>query len=138
MIPFPAWGHEIYNFGKTFLVHHYYALCLSESCHRAEREDFLRNDVFTLYDLYGHAPAQEPAPDVIIFFNFSSPFLGHHHYILSLLEPCPRVEKGIFKQKYMYINFTLLTSELPSFETGHPEIYKFMSSYHIDATYKIW
>ena len=25
------WGHEIYNVGKTFRVHHYYALGLSES-----------------------------------------------------------------------------------------------------------
>ena len=25
-------GHEIYNFGRTFLGHPYYILCLSELC----------------------------------------------------------------------------------------------------------
>ena len=36
------WGHEIYNFDRTFLSNHYYTPILSEPCPGVE-EDFLRN-----------------------------------------------------------------------------------------------
>ena len=41
MNPCPG-GHEVYNFGRVFLGHHYYTLILSETCPSRE-EDFLRN-----------------------------------------------------------------------------------------------
>ena len=34
---------------------------------RTGEEDFKRNNAFTLYDLYGHALAQEPLPRVMKF-----------------------------------------------------------------------
>ena len=33
-------GHEIYNFGRPFLGHHYYILGLSDLCQRAEKKIF--------------------------------------------------------------------------------------------------
>ena len=32
---------------------------------RRREEDFLRNDEFSLYDLCGHSPAQNPCPGVM-------------------------------------------------------------------------
>ena len=34
-------GHIIYNFGKPFLVHHYYTLSLTEPCPGVEKRIFL-------------------------------------------------------------------------------------------------
>ena len=33
-------GNEIYNIGRLFLGHHYYAVSLSESCPRVEKKIF--------------------------------------------------------------------------------------------------
>ena len=35
-------NHEIYNFGRTLLGHHYYTLSLSDQCLEVEKEDVLR------------------------------------------------------------------------------------------------
>ena len=35
----------------------------------SREEDFKRNNAFSLYDLYGHAPAQEPLPPGVIQFT---------------------------------------------------------------------
>ena len=48
---------------------------------------------------YDHAPAQEPLPRGNEIYNFDRPFLGHHHYILSLSDLCLGVKKKIFKEK---------------------------------------
>ena len=41
----------------------HYILSLSDrSMLRSREEDFERNNAFSLYDLYGHALAQEPLP----------------------------------------------------------------------------
>ena len=37
--PYPA-GHEIYNFGRPFLGHHYYILGLSDLCLGYEKQIF--------------------------------------------------------------------------------------------------
>ena len=56
-------GHEIYNFGGPFFGHHYCTLSLSVLCLRVEKRIFfLRNNVFSLYNLYGHTSLQEPLP----------------------------------------------------------------------------
>ena len=39
-------GHEIYNFGKTFLDHHYYILSLSDLCLGVEKEIFKETHQF--------------------------------------------------------------------------------------------
>ena len=45
--PYPG-GHEIYNFGKSFLGNNYYTLCLYESCPGVEM--FLKKYIdFTLF-----------------------------------------------------------------------------------------
>ena len=55
-------GHEIYNFGRPFLGHHYYILNLSDICIGGKKKILRRNNAFSQYDLYGHTPAQEPLP----------------------------------------------------------------------------
>ena len=54
--PLP-WGHEINNLSKLFIGHDY---SLSDLCLGLEKEFFFKNCSFSLYDLYGHTPAQEP------------------------------------------------------------------------------
>ena len=56
MNPCPM-DHEIYNFGIPFFGHFYYILGLSDLCLGVET-----NKAVSLYDLYGHALAQEPLP----------------------------------------------------------------------------
>ena len=55
-------------------------------------EDFHRNNSFSQYILYDHAPAQEPLPRV---YTFGRHFIGHYNYIheLTLSEPCPGEDK---------------------------------------------
>ena len=64
------------------------------------RENFQRNNIFSLYDLYGHTIVQEPLPQGWgqEIYNFGRPFLSHHIYAISLSESCPRVYKKIIKQ----------------------------------------
>ena len=43
-------GHEIYNFGRPFLDHHYYILGLSDQCLGVKRRRFLKKYInFTLF-----------------------------------------------------------------------------------------
>ena len=65
---------------------------------RIEKKIFKRNNAFSLYDLYGHALAQEPCPRGHEIYNFGGPFRGHHYYILGLSNLCLGVEKKIFKE----------------------------------------
>ena len=39
-------GHEIYNFGRIFLGHHYYTLSLSDLCHGVEEKIFKETKPF--------------------------------------------------------------------------------------------
>ena len=53
-------GHEINNFGRPFLGHHYYyILSLSDLCSGVEKI-FLKP--FSLHDLHGHTLSQESLP----------------------------------------------------------------------------
>ena len=57
------WGPEIHNFCKPFLGHHYHMRSLSDLCLGREKNIFLRNNAFSLYDLiFDHILAQEPLP----------------------------------------------------------------------------
>ena len=44
---------------------------------RSREEDFERNNAFSLYDLYSHAPAKEPLHVGHEIYSFGRPFLGH-------------------------------------------------------------
>ena len=90
--PLPG-GHEIYNFGRPFHGHHYYILGLSDLCLEVEEKIF--KIMHSLYDLYGHALAQEPLPRGHEINNFGRPFLGHHYYILGLSDVCLVLKKLI-------------------------------------------
>ena len=58
--PYPG-GHEIYNFGRPFLGHHYYILGLSDLCLGVEKKIF--KEIMHFYSMtYGHTLAQEPLP----------------------------------------------------------------------------
>ena len=48
------------NFGESVLCHHYYILSLSHLCLGVEKILKIKYITFSLYDLYGHALAQEP------------------------------------------------------------------------------
>ena len=50
---------EIYNFGRTFLGHHYFIFLVYAW---GQLNDFYRNNAFSLYGFYDHTPAQEPLP----------------------------------------------------------------------------
>ena len=62
----------------------------------SREEDFKRNNVFSLCNLYDHTLVQEPCPGGHEIYNFGRPLPGHHYSILSISEPFPRVEKKIF------------------------------------------
>ena len=46
--PFPG-GHDIYNFSRPFLGHHYYILILCELCPEVEKNIFKKYMNFTLH-----------------------------------------------------------------------------------------
>ena len=71
-------------------------------------EHFKRNNAFSQYDLYGHAPAQEPLPlGGMKFTILVDPSLGHHYYIFGLSDLCMEVEEKIFKEimHFHYITY---------------------------------
>ena len=79
-------GHEIYNFGGSFLGHHYYTLNLSVKCLRVEK--ILKEIMFfSLHHLYRHLH-KNPCPGGHEIHNFGEPFLGHHYHTLSLSNLC--------------------------------------------------
>ena len=49
-------GHEIYNFGRPFLGHHYYIFSLSDLCLGLEKKIFLRNTSILHILLQKHLP----------------------------------------------------------------------------------
>ena len=57
-------GQEIYNFGRSFLGHHYYTLSLSDLKLGAEKKILkeIKHSYYMTYLIYGDALAQEPLP----------------------------------------------------------------------------
>ena len=109
-------------------VHNQGSLSYSQEC----IEDFYRNNAFSLFDLYGHAPAQEALPPGCHeIYEFGKPVLNLYNFMLSLSDLLQRVEKTIFKE----INTSIIQffSGLISFWEGGNEIYNFSSLYHTDA-----
>ena len=63
----PNPGGQIYNFGRTFLVNYFYALCLSEQCPRIERN--FKEIIHFHYMTYMATPpsTKTPAPGAMKF-----------------------------------------------------------------------
>ena len=68
----PLWVgvHEIYNFGRPFLGHHYYILGLSDQCLGVEKK-FLRNTAILHFLPQNYLPF---GWGFIKFYNFFSPY----------------------------------------------------------------
>ena len=113
--PYPG-GHEIYNFGRPFLGHHYYIFSLSDLCLGAKERNSKGIMHFHYMTFMVMPQHKNPCPRGLEIYKFGRPFLGHHYYILSLSE-------HFLPQNY-----------LPLGVGGH-EIYNFLSPYPKDATY---
>ena len=83
-------------------------------------EDFHRNNSFSQYILYDHAPAQEPLPRV---YTFGRHFIGHYNYIheLTLSVLCLGVEKKTFEEimHFQYIVYMAKTLHKNLCPGGH-------------------
>ena len=84
MNPCPR-GHESYNFGRPFLVHHFYILSLFSLCLGVEKKIFKRNITFSPFDLYSHALTQEPLPRSHEIYNFGRPLVIITLYLVCLI-----------------------------------------------------
>ena len=78
-------GHEIYNFGRPFLGHHYYTLSLSDLyvfLPPSRKEDFIKKIIIHFHKIiYVATPKhQNPCPKEYEIYNFRRPFHGHHYY----------------------------------------------------------
>ena len=74
----------------------------------SREEDFKRNNAVSLYDLYGHAPAQDDRGHQI--YNFGTTSFGHHYYILGLSDLCLGIEKTIFKEIMLFHYMTYMAT----------------------------
>ena len=80
--PYPG-VHEIYNFGRPFLGHHYCILSLSDLCLGIEKKIFISHMATPC--------TRTAAPGVMKVFILVQPFLGH-----LMSDFCLGVEKKIF------------------------------------------
>ena len=126
-------GHEIYNFGRPFLGHHYYILGLSDLCLGVEKK--IVKEIMQIQYMTPMAMPQHKNPSprcheiytILVDPTWSS-------YFVCLINA--REQRRRFFKKYS--NFTLFTPKLPSLWVGGHEIYNFLSPYPRDATYQIW
>ena len=89
-------GHEIYNFGRPFLGHHYYILGLSDLCLGIEKKIFKEIMHFHYMTYMATPKHKNPCPRGHEIYNFGRPFLGYHYNILGLSDLFLGVEKKIF------------------------------------------
>ena len=68
-------GHGIYNFGRTFLVHHNYLLSLSVLCLGVEKNIFKETMHFQFMTYMATPLHKIPCPGVMIFTSFVDPSL---------------------------------------------------------------
>ena len=123
-------GHEIYNFGRPFLGHHYYILSLSDLSLGVEKKIFKEITHF----IWPRPSTRTPAPGVMKFTILVDPSLVIITTYLVCLINAWEQRRRFFKK---YINFTLFTPKLPPLGMGGHEIYNFLSPYPTDATYQI-
>ena len=120
-------GHEIYNFGRPFLGHHYYILGLCDLCLGIEKKIF-KEIIHFHYMTYMTTPSlKNPCHRGHEIYNFGRPFLGHYYYILGLSDQCLGVEKKIFKEimHFYYMTYKAMPLHKNPFPEGH-KIYNFV------------
>ena len=78
-------SHQIYNFGKLFLGHHYYILSLSDLCLGVEKTIFEEIMYFHYLTYMATPQRKNPCRGGHEIYNFGRPFLGHYYYILSFV-----------------------------------------------------
>ena len=88
----------------TILVDPSYVIITTHLICLIDAWEYIRNNAFSLHDLFGHAQAHESLPWGHKNYNFGGPFLGHHYYALSLSDLCLGAEKMIFKE-IMYFHY---------------------------------
>ena len=75
---------------------------------------------------------KNPSPGGHEIYNFGTPFLGHHYYILNLSDHCPNVDKKMRRN----IAFSLYVHSLAQEPSpGGYEIYNFGRPLVIITTY---
>ena len=67
-------GRKIDNFSWPFLGHDNYILALSDLYLGVEKKSFREKMQISLYELYGHAPAQKPLPQGVMKFTIMVDF----------------------------------------------------------------
>ena len=110
----------------TIQVDLYYIPSSSGLCLDVEKKIF-KDIMHFHYMTYMTTPQHKnPSPGGHEIYNFGRPFLGHHHYILSLSDLCLRVKKKIFKG-IMHFHYTtyMATPQHRNLCSGGHEIYNF-------------
>ena len=126
-------GHEIYNFGRGFLAHHYYISRLSARC-TGVKKILKKKCIFTVWPYKATPFHSNPCPWGHEIYNFGRGFLDHH-FIFILSAGCTGVKKTIFKEIYQFYTFPQNRRPLGM---GAHENYNFWSPSPTDATYQIW
>ena len=98
-------GLQINNFGRPSLDRHNYTLSLADLCLGVEKKIFKRNNAFTVYDLWPCPSRITSCPGGHEIWVDSSLVIITIHYIYSLSEPCPGVEKKILKEIHQLYTF---------------------------------
>ena len=88
-------------------------------------EHFKRNNAFSQYDLYGHAPAQEHLPRGVMKFTIlvDPSLVIIIYYIFGLSDLCMEVEKQICKEIMHFHYITYMAT--PEHKTPAPGFMKF-------------
>ena len=121
--------HEIYNYGRNILGHHFYILSLSAPFQGVEEKILIEILHFHLMTYVATPQHQNPCSAGQEINNFGRLFLGHHYYIFECV-----VYAWIFKEIHKFYTLPQITSP---WGEGH-EIYNFLASFPTDATYQIW
>ena len=120
-------GHEIYNFGRSYLGYH---TCKLTLCVLFLGEEKIFKEIMNFHNMtYMDTPKHKNlCPGGHKIYDFGRPFLDHHNYILSLFDPCQWVEKKTFKEimhfHYMTYNYMVMPLHKNPCPGGH-EIYNF-------------
>ena len=127
-------GHEIYNFGRPFLGHHYYILGLSDLCLGVETKIFKEIMYFHYITIWPRPCTRTPAPGVMKFTILVDPSFVIITIHLVCMDHAP-VQRRIFYEIHQFFTFY---PKLPSLGVGVMKFTKFLSPNPTDASYQIW